>query len=86
MSSLYAFVSGMIALGSAVAATFFLKFWRRSKDRLFLMFSLSFWLLALERAMNAILHEDHVAVFTLRFVAFMLIIVAIVDKNRSEKK
>ena len=90
MTPIYAFVSGMIMLGSCVAGAFFLKFWRRTRDRLFLMFSLAFWVMGFERAAHVALYrfagEDHFAVYGLRLFAFVLILVAIADKNRADRK
>jgi hypothetical protein len=44
-----AFLTGAIAMASAVAALFFLRFWRDTGDRLFAIFSASFGLLGLTR-------------------------------------
>jgi hypothetical protein len=89
MNPLHAFISGMIMLGACVAGTFFIRFWRRAHDRLFLIFGLAFWLMGLERAVHILLAqfvgEDHFAVYGVRLLAFVLIAVAIVDKNRGER-
>ena len=90
MSTLYTFISGMIACGCTIAGFFFLRFWKRTHDRLFVMFASAFWLLAFERLAHAVLYqlrgESHVAIFTLRLVAFTVIAAAIIDKNRSERR
>ena len=44
------FFSGVLAMGYAVAALYFLRFWRESRDRLFAFFSIGFALLAVQRA------------------------------------
>ena len=49
-----AFLSGAVSLGFLVAALFFLKFWRRTRDGLFLAFSAAFVLLALNQAIPAL--------------------------------
>jgi len=36
------FLSGAVTLGFLVAATFFLRFWRRTHDRLFIAFAAAF--------------------------------------------
>lgn len=77
---------GAIAFGLAVAGLFFFKFWWRSRDRFFLFFALSFWLEAGIRIVQALLSEgDELApwVYSLRILANGLIVVAIVQKNRS---
>ena len=82
------FLMGVIAMGSWVAATFFLRFWRETGDRLFLIFSAAFFLLGLTRlglALTLSSSETHTYLYWARFAAFLLIIVAIVDKNRPRK-
>lgn len=80
------FISGLLASGYAVAALFFLKFWRRTADRLFAWFSASFALLVLQRVMLAWTAGGNVGAgwsYLIRLLAFVLILVAIMDKNRS---
>ncbi|MES2176873.1 MAG: DUF5985 family protein [Gemmatimonadota bacterium] len=82
------FISGMLAAGYAVAALYFLKFWRRSGDRLFAFFAASFVLLLLQRIALALATDmigDNMWYYVIRLTAFALIIVAIVDKNRATK-
>jgi hypothetical protein len=82
------FLTGIIAMAFWVAGLFFLRFWRDSRDRLFLIFAASFWLLALTRV-GLILsgpqaHDENNATFILyilRLISYLLIIYAIVDKN-----
>lgn len=79
------FVSGTIAMGYVVGALFFLRFWSRTRDRLFLVFSVAFVMLALQRvALVAFAYDPDAAVwlYAARALAFMLILWAIVDKNR----
>jgi hypothetical protein len=80
------FLSGAMTLGFFVAAGFFLRFWRRTRDRLFLAFSAAFVLLALNQALAAFLGAgDELTPYTyvLRVLGFALILSAIVDKNIS---
>ena len=66
-------------------ALFFVRFWQKTKDRLFLFFAASFGLLVVERILRASMVVDtEVApfVYGVRLIAFVMIIVAIVDKNR----
>lgn len=78
-------------LAGATAATcvaiglFFLRFWFDSRDRLFLAFAGAFWVFALNRLVLAMLDRDHearVVVYSLRAAAFLLVIAAVVDRNR----
>lgn len=86
MSNLVAVLSGIIIAGYAVAGLFFVRFWRRTKDRLFGIFGLAFWLLCVQRILLALsadaAAEDRVYLYVIRLVAFLLIIAGIVDKNR----
>ena len=80
------FAGGLLAAGYLVAAVFFLRFWRESGDRLFAMFGAAFLLLTLQRVLLALqvsLLEDEVWSYVIRLVAFLLILFAIIDKNRS---
>jgi len=80
------FLSGAVSLGFLIAALFFLRFWRRTSDRLFLAFSVAFALLALNQALAQWLGAaDERVGFTylLRVLGFILILAAIVDKNLS---
>ena len=81
-------VSGAIAMGYAVAGLFFLRFWRKTRDRLFLIFSWAFWLLAVQRlalVLSREMIEDYTGLYLVRLFAFLLILWAIIDKNRSSK-
>jgi zinc transporter ZupT len=80
------FLAGGVTLGYAVAAVFFLRFWRRTADRLFLAFSAAFVLLATNQVLAAALEagdERTPYVYSLRVLGFVLILWAIVDKNLS---
>ena len=79
-------ISGALVMGYVVAGLHFLKFWRRSADRLFLLFAWAFGLLAVQRAALTILAgepETHLYLYAARLLAFLVIIYAIIDKNRA---
>lgn len=80
------FLMGAIMMGFAVAGLFFLRFWRRTGDRLFLIFALAFWLLGLNRLALVLIagaesQEPDAIFYVIRLVGYVLIIVAILDKN-----
>jgi hypothetical protein len=78
------FLSGAITMGFFVAGLFFLRFWKRTHERLFIAFALAFWLLGLSQALLAlggIPIESRSWVYLLRLGAFLLIIVSIWRKN-----
>jgi len=79
-----AFLSGAVTFGYLLGALFFVRFWRRSAERLFLWFGIAFGLLALNQFLAFVLDvisEPHSFVYGIRVLAFVLIIIAIVDKN-----
>lgn len=79
------FVSGATMAASLVIALVFFRYWRQTSDRLFLMFALGFLVFSVSRLILAFLEEDdegRVYVYGLRLVAFLLILAAIIDKNR----
>ena len=78
------FLSGAVTLAHLLGALFFLRFWRKTADRLFLAFGVAFVLFALNQAFAyvlAIYHEPTSFIYALRVLGFVLIVVAIVDKN-----
>ena len=78
------FLAGAVTLGYFVAAAFFLRFWRRTRDRLFLAFAAAFVLLSMNQALAAFLgagDERTPYTYVLRVLGFVLILYAIVDKN-----
>ncbi len=84
--NLTVFVAGALTLGYLVAALFFLRFWRDARDRLFLLFAIAFTLLAAQRLGLALAARDPDAALPLygvRLLAFLLIVAAIIDKNRT---
>jgi hypothetical protein len=85
MNNLEVLLMGAIAMASAVAALFFLRFWRDTGDRLFAIFSTAFFLLGTTR-IGLALSQTHTEAQTywywVRLAAFLLILVAIIDKNR----
>ena len=81
---MHEFFSGAVTLGHFVGALFFLRFWRRTRDRLFLAFALAFVLFALNQGLAHVLsvyHEPTSFIYALRVIGFVLILFAIVDKN-----
>lgn len=79
------FVAGLLVMGYAVAAAFFGRFYRDTRDRLFLWFAAGFLLLAIQRGSLAaadLLRFDPIWYYVVRLVAFVLILAAIIDKNR----
>jgi hypothetical protein len=80
---------GAVAMASFVAALFFLRFWSQTKDALFLVFSVAFLIDAVTRLLLGMVEpssEQEPLIYLGRLVTFGLIIVAIINKNRSTKR
>jgi peptidoglycan/LPS O-acetylase OafA/YrhL len=80
-------LSGVIVAGYAAAGLFFLRFWRDTHDRLFAIFATAFWLLCLQRFLlvmqpPGVSGENVAYLYLVRLLAFVLILVGILDKNR----
>ena len=76
---------GGTAMGAWVAGLFFLGFYQRTRDGLFAFFGVAFWLLAAQAVGLAITPPDaelRGLLYLPRLLAFILIIVGIVQKNR----
>ena len=85
MVSLQGFLLGVIATASLTAAVFFWKFWRQTRDALFLAFSAAFLIEGFNRTSVLFLDrpdEGSPSIYAVRCLAFLLILVAIVNKNR----
>jgi hypothetical protein len=83
--SLTSVLTGAVAMASFVAMLFFLKYWRRTRDNFFLFFALAFGIDSLSRfvlGFASVSDEAEPLYYLPRFVAFALIVVAIVLKNR----
>lgn len=76
---------GCISALSFVAGLFFLRYWRSSRDRFFIFFAASFWIEAANRLYMGVATqagEDSPLHYGIRLLAFVLILLAIWDKNR----
>jgi hypothetical protein len=83
------FASGAVALGAAAVALFFARFWRESGDRFFALFSLAFLVFAANRVV-LLFERSHgsegITAYLIRLAAFVLILLAILDKNRASRR
>ncbi len=78
------FLTGAITAGFAIAGLFFLRFWFVTRDPLFAAFAVAFWLMGLNQVANLQARTTQVensAAYLFRLAAFMLIILAILNKN-----
>lgn len=81
-----AFLSGAVMMAFAIVALFFIRFWTRTKDHFFALFALAFILFSLERWVRLWIgptHEAHSTAYLFRLIALLLIMIAIIQKNRA---
>lgn len=80
------FLLGVIVTASLTAATFFLKFWKKTHDPLFLCFGVAFIIEGLNRTSFLLLDVPELGsplIYSVRLLSYVLILAAIVHKNRS---
>lgn len=78
------FLSGALSLAYLLAGIYFLRFWRRTRDRLFLHFAVAFWLFTLNQIVSstpALNNETDGYEYLLPVLGFISILVAIAEKN-----
>lgn len=86
MTALVDFLSGAITMGFLIASLFFLRFWKGTRDVLFVAFALAFFLLGLTQALLTFTDlrvEERSWLFLLRLAAFLLILGSVWIKNRT---
>lgn len=87
------FLAGVAFTGFAASSLFFVRFWRTSRDRFFLYFAGATALLALERVAHFFVANSFLEdppgradpagyVYGFRLLAFVLIMIAVIEKNR----
>lgn len=80
------FLLGIIVTCSFVAAAFFARFWRATRDPLFLGFAAAFCLEGLNRLAFLFLENPNSgdsSIYLVRLVSYLLILAAIAYKNRA---
>ncbi|HYX46873.1 MAG TPA: DUF5985 family protein [Sphingomicrobium sp.] len=83
--TLYDFLSGAVVFGFVACALFFLRFWKRTREGLFLAFGLAFLLLGLGQTILTVGNiptEERGSIYLIRLAAYLLILAAIYRKNR----
>lgn len=88
MSDLHALASavagGATAALAAAVALFFARYWRDTRDRLFLFFGWAFAVLAVNRVALSFLADEEIRtyLYVVRLLAYLLLLAGILDKNR----
>jgi uncharacterized membrane protein HdeD (DUF308 family) len=79
---------GAIAMANLIIGLFFLRFWKKTRDRFFLFFAVAFILEGINRVLLGLSqgsNENEPIFYLVRLVSYVLILIAIVDKNRINK-
>ena len=81
------FTWGILAMASLMTALFFLRYWRSTRERLFIFFALAFAGLAANWTGLAVIDRptgeaQQTYAYVVRLVAFLILIIGIIDKNR----
>jgi uncharacterized membrane protein HdeD (DUF308 family) len=82
-------ILGAVAMASLVAAMFFLRFWKHTGDKFFLWFAVSFAIEGINRAALGLSenpNEGQPFFYIVRFLSYLMIVVAIVSKNMAKSK
>jgi len=85
-ATLYDFLSGAVALGFATCSLFFLRFWKKTREGLFLAFALAFLLFGVGQtilAIGSIPTEERGSIYLIRLAAYLVILTAIYRENRA---
>ena len=80
------FLRGAVVMAGLAVGLFFFRYWRTTRDRLFAIFGIAFWLLALHWALSSLGGPLGPHAHLFRFGAFVLIAIAVLDKNRRTKR
>ena len=83
-TDLLSLAAGALIFGYVLAGLFFLRFWRRTRDGLFVWFAIAFWLMAANQLALAFLdvpRDEMHWIYLIRISAFVLILWAIIWKN-----
>ncbi len=80
---------GAISMASLTGGMIFLRFWKHTGDSFFLWFAVSFGLEGINRAALGLSGDPNEAepfYYIVRFISYLLIVIAIVAKNRKTKQ
>jgi hypothetical protein len=80
------FVLGALVMAAGVIGLFFLRFWYKTRDRLFAFFAAAFWLLGANWLLLAMARRDEpqTALYAIRLLSFGMILLGIWNKNRGQ--
>jgi hypothetical protein len=80
--SVRSWMNGAISMGYLIVACFFFQYWRETRERLFVFFTIGFVVLAVNRTMYALMFGDADALsFSLRLAGYLVILGGIIDRR-----
>jgi hypothetical protein len=82
-------LTGAIGMASLIAALFFLRFWRTTRDPFFLYFAVSFLIQGINRffLVKGLYATDDTPIgYLFRLISYTLIVIAVIEKNRGASK
>ncbi|HKQ44212.1 MAG TPA: DUF5985 family protein [Rhizomicrobium sp.] len=84
METLRSILTGAVSMASFLVALFFLRFWVRTRDRFFLIFAIAFGIYAISQLVLGLSNvlEFEPLYYLPRVLTFLLIVLAVVEKNR----
>lgn len=82
------FLSGALTLGFVIIGVWFLRFWKRTRDRLFLSFAIAFLLFALNQFLTFFITWEREIRYEyfLRVLGFFVILFGIARKNTERRR
>lgn len=89
MTPIDGLIAGGLGAGFLIAAVFFLRFWTRTREGLFLAFAGAFALMSAVQVAPVLMglsQEERGGIYLIRLAAFVLIIVAVLAKNLKRER
>lgn len=83
------FLLGVIATASVSAGLIFLKYWKQTRDQLFLSFAIAFIVEGFNRASLLFVekpNEGRPVIYVVRLAVFLILLIAIIKKNYGPPK
>lgn len=80
---------GATAMACFTVSLFFMRFWKTTGDRFFLYFAISFCIEGFDRIILGLTHqsnEQEPLSYSIQLLAFLVILFAIIDKNRKRNR
>ena len=86
---MYDFLTGVVTAGFLIAALFFFRFWKTTRDWFFAVLGIAFMLFAANQLAVIVIgveREEHSLTYLLRLFGFALLLAAIAVKNLPRSK